>query len=198
MPPRTQAQRSDATTALLVNAARELFGTRGFAATALEEIAAATGTTKGAIYHHFSGKNSIFRAALTAEAAAIATTLEQVAATAPSAWEALRLGCRTFLEHCLDPGFRRIVILDGPAVLGWDSVREIEHGTMLRVLVAGFEVAAAEGVLTPGDPTVRAQLMFGALCEGGMLLARSQDPAGDLELIATEVDALLSAFRGPR
>lgn len=192
---RTQAARSDATTSDLVRAARRLFGSLGYAATSIDAIAAAAGVTKGAAYHHFDGKVALFRAALIAELEETAATLERSALQERDGWEALRRGCRTFLEHCLDPGFRQIVILDGPSVLGWEVVRGIEYGHTLRVLLDGMRLAAAQGQLAEGNLPARAQLVFGALCEGGMLLARSADPAAELPSVAAEADLLLEALR---
>ncbi|MFI6740150.1 TetR/AcrR family transcriptional regulator [Nonomuraea sp. NPDC050451] len=192
---RTQAERSDETTGRLVRAARELFGAHGYALTSIDAVAAAAGVTKGAAYHHFDGKVALFRAAFVGEQEEVAAALEQAALSAPDPWAALRRGCRTFLERCLDPGFRQIVLLDGPSVLGWETVREIEYAHALRVLLAGLHLATAAEQPANGDLAMRAQLVFGALCEGGMLLARSADPAADLPRLAAEADRFLAALR---
>ena len=190
---RTQAERTDATTAQLVEAAARLFGRDGYAATSIDAVAAAAGLTKGAAYHHFPAKAALFRVVFVRELEQVTTALDEVAATEKDSWSALRRGCRTFLEHCLDPGFRRIVLLDAPSVLGWEQVREVEYGYLLRVLTD-----AVRGTGMGGDPTARAQLLFGALCEGGMLLARSPDPAAALPTVAAEAEHLLAALaRGP-
>ncbi|MEW9548244.1 TetR/AcrR family transcriptional regulator [Nonomuraea sp. NPDC050783] len=222
---RTQAERSDGTTAALTRAARELFGRHGYAATSIDAVAAAAGVTKGAAYHHFGGKAPLFRAAVEEELVAVSARLERVAAEEGEPWAAVRRGAHAFLEHCLDPGFRRIVLLDAPSVLGWETVREMEHAHLLRVLHAGFELAAtsgpardepaarggteregpagggtgreglAGGEVERGGLAVRARLVFGALCEGGMLLARSPDPAADLPRLAAEAGRLLESLR---
>ncbi|MGN9781525.1 TetR/AcrR family transcriptional regulator [Nonomuraea sp. ZG12] len=192
---RTQAERSDTTTAQLITTAQRLFGADGYAATSIDAVAAAAGVTKGAVYHHFGGKTALFRAAFVREQEEIAATLERVAFQQSDAWAALRHGCRTFLEHCLDPGFRQIVILDGPSVLGWETVREIEYGHTLRVLLDGMRLARADGLIAEGNLPARAQLVFGALCEGGMLLARADDPVAELPSLAAEADRLLGALR---
>ncbi|MFC5747587.1 TetR/AcrR family transcriptional regulator [Actinomadura rugatobispora] len=191
MPRRTQAERSDETTSRLVAAARELFGGEGYTATSIDAIAAAAGMTKGAAYHHFQGKAALFRAVFVREQELIAARLEQAAAAEPDAWSALRRGCRTFLEHCLDPRFRRIVLLDGPAVLGWDAVRAIEYEHTLRVLEAGIRQAAAEESMVEGPLDVRAQMIFGGLCEAGMMLARSDAPEKTLQAVLGEAERLL-------
>ncbi|TDD04034.1 TetR/AcrR family transcriptional regulator [Nonomuraea deserti] len=192
---RTQAERSDETTGRLVRAARRLFGARGYAPTSIDAVAAAAGVTKGAAYHHFGGKVALFRAAFVRELEEVSAALERAAGAEQEPMAALRRGCRTFLEHCLDPGFRQIVLLDAPSVLSWETVRAIEHDHLLRVLHDGLRVAVAGGQAADGDLPVRARLVFGALCEGGMLLARSQDPAADLPRLAAEADRFLEALR---
>ncbi|MEV8314081.1 TetR/AcrR family transcriptional regulator [Streptomyces sp. NPDC059900] len=191
---RTQAERSDATTAQLVAAAQRLFGRDGYATTSIVAVAAAAGVTKGAAYHHFDGKAALFHAVFVREQEEIAAELERAAAEKPDAWSALRRGCHRFLEHCLDPGFRRIVLLDAPAVLGWETVRAIEYAHTLRVLTGGMRAAAAAGHIGEGDLNVRCQMMFGALCEAGMLLARSPDPGAALASVTAEADRLLAAL----
>jgi AcrR family transcriptional regulator len=196
---RTQAERSDATTAQLITAAQELFGRGGYATTSIAAVAAAAGVTKGAAYHHFEGKAALFHAVFVREQEEIAAELERAAAEEPDAWSALGRGCRRFLEHCLDPGFRRIVLLDAPSVLGWETVREIEYAHTLRVLTGGMRAAAAAGHFADGgDLDVRCQLMFGALCEAGMLLARSPDPAAALTSVTAEAERLLAALAARR
>lgn len=192
---RTQAERSDATSSRLVSAATELFGRDGYAATSIETVAAAAGVTKGAAYHHFATKATLFRLVFIDEQRQISAELERAAAEEPDSWSALLRGCRTFLGHCLNPSFRRIVLLDGPAVLGWEAVREIEYAHTLRVLAEGIRAAAADGNVIGGDLAARSHLIFGALCEAGMLLARSDDPAAALPVVAAEAQHLLNSLR---
>lgn len=192
---RTQAERSDATTNQLVAAARDLFGRNGYAATSIVTIAAAAGMTKGAAYHHFADKAALFRAVFVVEQQWMVGELEQAAAAAPDSWTALVNGCTTFLERSLEPRFRRIVMLDGPAVLGWETVRHIESEHVLAVLTNGLALAAAEGKTSDGDLYIRCHLLFGALCEGGMLLARAADPAVTLPHVVAEAITLLEALK---
>ncbi|MFG3254671.1 TetR/AcrR family transcriptional regulator [Streptomyces sp. NPDC048172] len=190
---RTQAERSGATTTALLTAARELFGRDGYGATSIDAVASAAGVTKGAAYHHFRGKADLFRAVFVREQEEITARLEGVAAGAPDTWTALERGARAFLEHCLDPTFRRVVLLDGPAALGWETVREIEYAHILRVLSDAMHAAHADGRMADGDLEARCRLVFGALCEAGMLLARSPDPVRTLPSLAAEAGRLLGA-----
>lgn len=188
---RTQAERSDATTSILIAAGLRLFGRDGYAATAIEAVAAEAGVTKGAAYHHFGGKSGLFRAVFIRQEEELATSLAETGLGAPDSWTALQAGCHAFLRHSLDPQIRQIILLDGPAVLGWDAVREIEYAHTLRLLRQGMEAAAAQGWLAEGELDIRCQLLFGALCEAGMLLARTPDPARALPIVVREVDRLL-------
>ncbi|MEU5880122.1 TetR/AcrR family transcriptional regulator [Spirillospora sp. NPDC047279] len=191
---RSQAERSDTTTTRLISAARLLFGRDGYTTTSIDAVAAAAGVTKGAAYHHFKGKADLFRAVFVREQEEIAAGLERVALAAPDSWTALRYGVRAFLERCTDPAFRQVVLLDGPAVLGWDGVRAIEYDHTLRVLAEGMRAAADDGRIVAGDLAARTQMIFGALCEAGMLLARSGDPAAALPAVEAEAEHLLSAL----
>jgi AcrR family transcriptional regulator len=137
----------------------------------------------------------LFRMVFVYEQEQISAVLEGAAAEEPDSWSALLRGCRTFLEHCLNPAFRQIVLLDGPAVLGWEAVREIEYEHTLRVLTEGLRAAAAEGTIIDGDLTARSHLIFGALCEAGMLLARSDDRARALPFVTAEAQHLLRALK---
>lgn len=123
--------------------------------------------------------------------------LSRVGEEAPDTWSALRAGCHAFLRLCLDQNVRRIVLIDGPAVLGWDVVREIEYGYALQVLQRGVRAALADGWISEGDLDVRCQLLFGALCEAGLLLARADDPFAALPTVIAEADRLLNTLTLP-
>ncbi|MBN6058541.1 TetR family transcriptional regulator, partial [Nonomuraea sp. RK-328] len=193
---RTQAERTRATTGELVEAARLLFGRDGYAATSIDDVARAGGLTKGAVYHHFSGKADLFRAVFVRQQERLTTLIAEAAAGTQDAdpLAAVRRGARAFLLACAEPETRRIVLLDGPAVLGWEEVRRIEYGHTLRLLRDGFAAAADAGRIEPGDVTVRAHLVFGALCEGAMLVARAGDPGTALTEVLTRADALIASL----
>ncbi len=189
----TQAERTEATTGQLLAAAQELFGRDGYTATSIDAVAATAGMTKGAAYHHFAGKPALFRAVFAVEQERVAAELERAVAEEPDPGSAMRRGCRTWLRRCLDPAFRQIVLLDGPGVLGWAQVREIQSGHTLRVLTDGLRAAAALAGEPDVDLTARAHLAFGALCEAGLLLAKADDPEAALPVVLAEAERLLAA-----
>lgn len=197
MAKRTQADRSDATISEIVAAATALFGRDGYPAVSLDEIARAAGVTKGAVYHHFDGKVGLFTAVFTAQERLRTEALVAAAADATDPWSAVRTGCRAFLRTCLDPVARRILLLDGPAVLGWEGVRAIESEHSVALLRRGLTAAAEQGRLRPGDPELRTHLLLGTLCEAGLLLARAADGPAALAAVEAEVDGLLRAYAVP-
>ena len=111
----TRAEQRAATRARLVAAARERFAEHGYAAVSLPEVVAAAGVTKGALYHQFASKRDLFRAVLADVQAQVAAEVEAAAARSGS----LLAGCEAFLRASTAPGVERIMLVDGPAVLGW-------------------------------------------------------------------------------
>src|SRR6187401_3200790 len=135
---RTQEERSEATRAALMAAARPLFAERGFAAVGTEEIVRAAGVTRGALYHQFADKRELFAAVFEdTEAELIAEAAQRVAAT-DDPLEALRGGFQSWLEACSRPAVQRIVLVDAPAVLGWEEWRAIGERHGLGVTMAAL------------------------------------------------------------
>src|ERR1700716_3383957 len=121
----TKAEQSEATRAALLGAARPLFAERGYAAVATEQIVRAAGVTRGALYHHFDGKEELFAAVYEEVEADLVAELGQMAAEAADPLDALHLGAAAFLEACRRPEVQRITLIDAPSVLGWERWREI-------------------------------------------------------------------------
>ena len=189
---RTQAERSQATRDALIEAARPLFAERGYAAVGTEEIVRAAGVTRGALYHHFGGKRDLFEAVyerIEVELAQrIAAGALDAGATAPL--DAMRAGAEMFLQAATEPEAQRIVLLDGPSVLGWDRWREIaaEHG--LGLIEATLQTAIEAGAIAEQPVRPLAHVLMGALDEAAMLVARAEDP----ELMRAEVGRTLDAL----
>jgi AcrR family transcriptional regulator len=189
----TQQQRSEATTAALVEAARELFAQDGYAATSLDGVVAKAGVTKGALYHHFAGKRELFAAVFAAEQQKISEVVAGAYGRHDDPWEAFEAGCRSFVETCQEPGLQRIFLLDAPAALGWEEIRQIESGSM-EMMVQGIERAIAAGRIAPRDSRQLAHLLFGAICETAMVVARAPDQRAALRNAVRELGAVLRAL----
>src|SRR5205085_11004390 len=133
-----QAQRSEATRAAIVEAARPLFSERGYAQTATEEIVRDAGVTRGAMYHHFRDKRDVFAAVFEEVERELAVSMAAVASAKQSAWSNLVDGCNAFLDACLDPGIQRIVLIDAPSTLGPDAWRAMEEKYGLGLITVGL------------------------------------------------------------
>jgi AcrR family transcriptional regulator len=168
--------RSEATRGLLVTAARRLFGARGYASVGTEEIVRAAGVTRGALYHQFRDKADLFAAVAEQVEAEI---MEQVVAGAGAAAdpvEELRTGMRLFLDACADPEVERIILLDAPAVLGWEGWRDLAGRYGLGLVQLALQAAIDAGAIIPQPVVPLAHVLVGALDECALYVARAQDP----------------------
>ena len=149
----------------MLAAGRALFGERGFAGTSREEIVEAAGVTRGALYHHFAGKEDLFRAVFEEIEHEMTEHLAKVALAAPDPLEALRVGCREFLDVAMAPAVQRIVLIDAPAVLGWATWREVEARYGLGLVTMGLQTAMEAGVLARQPLQPLAHMLLAAVNE---------------------------------
>jgi AcrR family transcriptional regulator len=192
-PGMTRAAQGATTRAALVAAARRLFGDRGFAATSLDEIVAEATVTKGALYHHFRGKEDLFAAVYEEVQREVS---DQVVAEflRPDPWDALVLGCERWIDANLDPVVQRIVMRDARAVLGWDRVRDVE---------ARYGAVPLRGVLRKAMRlrTIRtyplrplALMVMGALNEACFYVADADDQVTARDEVRTLLTTLLTGL----
>jgi AcrR family transcriptional regulator len=193
--PVTQRERSEATTARLVAAARELFAAQGYGDTLLDDVVDAAGVTKGALYHHFAGKRELFEAVFDREQRRLAKLALDAARGRRDRWSGLHAACRAYLEASLEPGVQRITLLDGPSVLGWDRLRQIEDRHAVAQMRVALEKAVAEGLIAPRPIEPLVQMLNGAICEAAMLVARSDDPRAAIRQVLRELRVWLDALR---
>ena len=172
-----KAERALATRTALLAAARDLFAADGFAATSTETILAATGVTRGALYHHFADKQALFAAVCESLHAEAEQVIEVNADAAANAFDALVAGCLSFLDFMIRPEIRRILILDAPSVLGWEAWNEMDRRHGFGLLVQGVSEAVAEGSLA-GEPETLAVMINGALNYGVVWAAQDGDGEG--------------------
>jgi AcrR family transcriptional regulator len=171
---RTQSERTAATRTALIGAGRRLFGERGFAAVSTPEIAAEAGVSRGALYHQFADKQALF-AAVAEEVEAEIT--QRLAERVQGADEPLRMAVDAWLDLAHEPEVRRLLLTDGPVVLGWDAWRELvtQYGLGLteQLLQAGMDAGALR--VQPVRPL--ATVLVGALNEAAIYVADAEDPA---------------------
>lgn len=175
---RSQAERTAETRARLMAAGRRLFADHAFADVSTQQIVAAAGVTRGALYHQFSDKAALFEAVYEqVEEELVASIAEAIATAAPGdQLEAMRHGVRLFLDHCAAPDVHRIVLVNAPAVLGWEHWREVGARYGLGVIEAMLSQAIADGVLPEQPVRPTAHVLLGALDEAALYVSRAQDP----------------------
>ena len=196
---RTQGERSEATRGALVSAARRLFAERGYAGVGTEEIVRAAGVTRGALYHHFDGKRDLFEAVYVQIEKELAERIAAgaLAANADSPLAAMRAGAEMFLQACTEPEAQRIVLLDGPAVLGWDRWREIAAEYGLGLIEASLQAAIDAGAIVSQPVRPLAHVLMGALDEAAMLVGRAEDPERMRREVGRTLDSLIEALGSP-
>jgi AcrR family transcriptional regulator len=181
-----RAAQGAATRATLVEVARQLFGTKGFSDTSLDEVVAEARVTKGALYHHFKGKEDLF-AAVYEQVQKEVSDQVVVEFLRPEPFEALRLGCELWIDAHLDPSIQRIAMRDARAVLGWEAVRDMETRYGAVPLRGVLRRAVRQGLLEPAPLRPLALMVMGALTEACFYVA----DADDLESARGEVRALM-------
>jgi AcrR family transcriptional regulator len=199
--PRTKhAERSEATRAALVAAARPLFAERGFAGVGTEEIVRAAGVTRGALYHQFRDKEDLFAAVfelLESELAQRTAAAAGASGTTDPLTE-LRVGAEAWLDACTEPEIQRIVLLDGPAVLGWERWREIGTRYGRGLVEAVLQAAVDAGHLAPQPIRPLAHVLMGAVDEAALYVATAEDPPAARVEVGAVLDGLITSLAAPR
>ncbi len=189
---RTQAERSSATRRALLDAGRELFAQYGFADAGQEDIVERAGVTRGALAHHFGTKQGLFHAVVESIQVELGVVVATAAMSGHDPMEQLRLGCMAFLDSALDPAVRRIVLLDAPAVLGWQAWREMDTDHGLGLVSEALEHCMEAGLVAPRPVQPLAHILLAALHEAAMLVANADDPVVTRDVVGHEVEHLLS------
>lgn len=190
-----QSRRNDHaadTRSALVAAARSLFATRGFANTGTEEIVAAARVTRGALYHHFRDKADLFAVVMEQVAQDVATQLIDTGTDVDgSPLGEIRAGFAAFLELCVGSDFQRIVLVDGPSVLGEEAWERLVETHGLSLLTAWLSRAVTAGEIDPLPEATLARLLMALLTEASLAIGRADQPAVVLRQMAATLDRLL-------
>jgi AcrR family transcriptional regulator len=192
-----RAQYSATTRRALVDVAEELFTEHGYAATSLDAIVAGADVTKGALYHHYSGKQALFEAVFEEVEAAGARTIQDSLQGHDDPWEKAIAGLRAFLDVVRQPAYHRIVVQDGPSVLGYERFREQEvRSTFTYVLDIVRSVLAAGHWLVDDDlEQTFARIFFGAMSSAGSTVSSAGDSEAQAERVELAIGFILSGLR---
>ena len=188
---------SASTKRALVDVAEQLFTENGYTATSLDAIVAGADVTKGALYHHFSGKQAVFEAAFERVESRATAGIARASDGHQDPWEQARAGLRAFLGAVQEPAYRQIVISDGPSVLGHERFREQEErstyaivGEIVRSVLTTGEWDLDEDML---DTFTR--IFFGALSAAGGSVAVSDDPAAAATRVEGAIGVIMAGLQ---
>jgi len=159
----------------LIAAARKAFADKGVADASMDALTAEAGLTRGALYHNFGDKRGLFAAVVNQIDSEMAERAKARGAAAGKGWNALLAEGAAYIEMALDPEVQRIVLLDGPAVLG-DPSQWPSQNSCLQVTRQAVEDLMSEGILKPVDPEAAARLISGAALNAAMWIAASAEP----------------------
>ena len=195
--PSRRQQYSAATKRTLVDVAEELFTENGYAATSLDTIVAGADVTKGALYHHFSGKQALFEAVFDRVETDAAQAIQRALRDHDDPWEKARAGLRAFLSVVQEPRYRRIVIQEGPSVLGYERYREQEErSTYANVLdIVRAVLRAGEWDLDEEMLHTFARIFFGAMSSAGESVSVAGDPIAAALRVETAIGFILAGLQ---
>jgi AcrR family transcriptional regulator len=190
-----KSEHAEATRAALVSSARALFAGQGYAEVGIEEIVRRARVTRGALYHHFEDKQDLFRAVFENVQRDLAERLLAAASSQPDTSKHLLIGCHAFLDACTERDVQRIVLLDGPAVLGFEAWHESDLNFGLQLLRRSIEAAIEGGAVARQPVEPLSHLLLGALNGAGLEIARSGDPARARREMRRSLDRLVAGLR---
>ncbi|PRW64975.1 TetR family transcriptional regulator [Actinopolyspora mortivallis] len=187
---------SEHTRAALVESAIELFTERGYANSSLDEIAKRARVTKGALYHHFAGKRALFEAAFEGVEIGVVSRLSAEMPGKRDPWEELRAGLDAFLRECLEEPFRRVVVQEGPVVLGYRRWYDLGERYTFGLVRSSLTRLVENGTIDSGSPVdVLARVVFGGLSAGANTIANSDDPKRTSVEVGQALERLLRGLR---
>ncbi|MFC6446980.1 TetR/AcrR family transcriptional regulator [Shinella zoogloeoides] len=187
---RSNKERTEATRLALIEAARRLFVEKGYAETATPDIVGEAGVTRGALYHHFEDKKALFRAVLEREAQAVAERIEAVSVPAGTPREALLLGASAYFDAMAAPGRTRLLLLEAPAVLGFEGAGAIERDNAESTLETGLSA-----LLGPDVEAGKLVALTGLLSAAFDRAAIAIEAGGDRKAYEGAIAALLDGLR---
>ncbi len=169
-------ENAEATRLALLDAAREVFVEAGYQQAGIEAIARKARVTRGAFYHHFADKRALLDALVVALQVEAAARLVKLARSESDGLKRLQEGARVFLEVCMEPAYRRLVIQDAPAVLGSKRCREIAQDYSIGLLIRALGELKATGAIEVENVEMAGRMIGAMICEAALLLEDVKRP----------------------
>jgi len=192
-----RAAQGRATRGQLIAVATRLFTEHGYEGTSVEAVLAAAGVSRGALYHHFAGKEALFEAVVADVSDRVTAELTEAVAGCTDPVDAVRTAARAWIGLAGDPGIQRIVLLDAPSVLGWERWRAMDDGRTLGAMRAMLQAVSDSGRLPAGLVDPFSHMILAGLDEIALVVARAGDPGAAVAEGSAAVEELLSRLLRP-
>lgn len=192
-----RAQYSASTKRALVDEAAKLFTRQGYAATSLDAIVSGARVTKGALYHHFSGKQAVFEAVFEKIESDATTQVRKALKGSRDPWDKALIGLRAFLAIVQDAGYQRVVILEGPAVLGYERFREQEERSSFGLVQEMVKAVLEESTYEVSAEMLEtfSRIFYGALSAAGESVSTSSNPKNAVAQVEVAIGFILAGMR---
>jgi AcrR family transcriptional regulator len=194
--PNRNVARGEATRVQLITIATRMFAERGYEDTSIEAVLREAGVSRGSLYHHFPSKEALFEAVAEEVETSVGAQTVRAASGAEGPEQALRAGFVAWIRLAGDPVVRRILLIDGPSVLGWERWRAMEENHALGLIRAALQVVADQGKVRPELVGTLAHVLLASVNELALLAARSDDKETAMQAGADTIDELLKRLFG--
>jgi len=192
-----RSQYSASTRRALIDVAQRLFTDQGYAGTSLDAIVAGADVTKGALYHHFSGKQAVFEAVFETVESDASTRIRRALRRSRDPWEKAAAGLQEFLKVVQAPAYQRVVILEGPAVLGYERFREREERSSFGLIQEMVRTVLSSSTYDMSDDMVDtfSRIFFGAMSAAGESVIEADDPKLAVARVEAALNFILAGLR---
>jgi AcrR family transcriptional regulator len=195
--PGKRAAQGRATRGQLIEVATRLFAEHGYEGTSIEAVLSAAGVSRGALYHHFAGKEALFEAVVSAVSEQVTVELTETVQGCADPLDAMRTAAVAWIDLAADPVIQRIVLVDAPSVLGWDRWRAMDDGRTLGAMRAMLQAISDSGRLPAELVGPFSHMILAALDEIVMVIARAPDSTAAVAEGRMAVKALLDRLLHP-
>jgi AcrR family transcriptional regulator len=195
--PGKRAAQGRATRGQLIEVATSLFATRGYEGTSIEAVLAAAGVSRGALYHHFAGKEALFTAAVVAISDRVTVEIAEAIRDCTDPVDAMRIAALAWIDLAGDPVIQRIMLVDAPSVLGWEQWRTMDEGRTAGAMRAMLQEVSDTGRLPQELVEPFSHMILAALDEAALVVARAPDSRAAVAEGRHAVEELLSRLLRP-
>jgi AcrR family transcriptional regulator len=192
-----RAAQGRATRGQLIEVATRLFAENGYEGTSIEAVLTAAGVSRGALYHHFAGKEALFEAVVSAITDRVTVELTEVISGCTDPVDAMRTGALAWIGLAADPVIQRVVLVDAPSVLGWERWRTMDNGQTLGAMKAMLQAVSDSGRLPSDLVDPFAHMILAALDEFALVVARAPDSKTAVAKGRRAVEELLDRLLRP-